>query len=325
MLDKRGRNIDYLRISITDRCNLRCSYCMPEGIALLSHDDILSYEEILRVCKACISLGIVNFKVSGGEPLLRKGCPQFIAGLKSLPGVRQVTLTCNGLLLAPLISQLKEAGIDSITISLDTLDEEAYRALTGYRGEGSAIMEIMDTLETCLEQGLKMKINAVLLDETKESLLPLAALAREYPVDVRFIELMPIGYGANQKGISQSLALEVLQGVWQDLSPAYDKRGNGPAKYYASASLMGQIGFIDAVSHSFCQGCNRIRLTSTGELKACLSYEGQTDLRSLLRGTAKDEELRRAIAACIWDKPACHSFSDVSGISESKTMNKIGG
>lgn len=323
MLDQYGREIDYMRISITDRCNLRCKYCMPNGIVQAAHREILTYEEVLRIAQQAAALGIAKFKVTGGEPLARIGCVPFVAKLKQIPGVEQVTMTTNGLLLKNVLEELIDAGLDAVNISLDTLDSQKYNHLTGYRGE--AISELQDVLYRCAARNLKTKVNVVLLQENREELPELAALAERLPVDVRFIELMPIGMGAAMEGASPDAALAALKERWPDLHPTDEKRGNGPAHYYASAALQGRIGFIDAVSHSFCQHCNRVRLTSTGQLKPCLCYASSTDLRGLLRGGASDAELQAALEQAIFTKPRAHCFSTPGSITEQKDMSQIGG
>lgn len=323
MTDRYGRVINYMRVSITDRCNLRCRYCMPDGISLTNHDDILTYEEILRLCSAAVALGITAFKVTGGEPFVRNGCTGFIARLKALPGVEQVTITTNGLLLPQHLDDLCAAGIDGINISLDTLNSDMYQHLTG---ASSAAMPLLESVITeCVERGLRVKINAVLLDETFDDIGAIAGIAESTPIDVRFIELMPIGAGSVMEGASMNTAFNRLLELWPDLHFTDEKRGNGPARYCASSRLEGRIGFIDAVSHQFCESCNRVRLTSTGTLKPCLCFEDGIDLRALLREGCSDNELSNAMESCIYQKPRSHCFSQMQDITEHNTMNRIGG
>lgn len=323
MLDRLGRNIDYLRVSITDRCNLRCRYCMPQGAEFEPHEAILRYEEIVRICRAATALGIVKFKITGGEPLVRKGCAELVAAIKALPGAEQVTMTTNGLLLPDALDGLCAAGLDAVNISLDTLDDEKFRAITGFPGLGAE--KTMSLLSRCCGKGLRTKINAVLLPDNRGELCELAAIAAELPVDVRFIELMPIGFGGSLERVDPDEALETLRRRWPDLRETDEKRGNGPAKYYASGALIGRIGFIDAVSHRFCESCNRVRLTSTGRLKPCLCYGDTTDLRALLRGGCGDGELEEALREGIFGKPAAHSFDAPGEITERHIMSQIGG
>ena len=322
MLDSFGRKITYLRLSITDRCNLRCRYCMPEdGVPPTAHDDLLRYEELLRIAAAAVSLGIDRFKVTGGEPLVRRGCVDFIQHLKALPGVRQVTLTTNGLLLPLLLDELCAAGLDGVNISLDTLDNLQYQQLTR---RAHTADEVLDAVYLCAAH-LPTKVNAVLLPETADQLIPLAELAQTLPIDVRFIERMPLGTNENDTTVRADAALDRLRARWPDLAPISQPRGNGPARYFRAPGMQGCIGLIDAVSHSFCDRCNRLRLTSTGLLKPCLCYEQGVELRPLLRSGADDTTLRDAIHTAILQKPASHCFQQRENITEHKSMNQIGG
>lgn len=323
MTDQYGRKIDYMRISITDRCNLRCRYCMPEDLPLTSHKDILTYEELLRICKSAVTLGIVNFKITGGEPLVRLGAMDFITALKEMPGVNQVTLTTNGILLGPYIDTLAKIEIDGINISLDTVSSDYYDSLTG--SLPGTFDKVMNNIKKATEKGIKIKINTVLLEEAKRELTPIAALASSLPLDVRFIELMPIGEGTGMSGISMDSALHILRGTYPDLTKTDEKRGNGPATYYKSKDLLGRIGFISAVSHEFCYNCNRIRLTSLGKIKPCLCYDAGTDLRERLRDGCSDEELQELLKQAINGKPKSHCFSSMENITENHAMSEIGG
>ena len=325
MKDKWGRTIDYLRLSLTDRCNLRCRYCMPEALASVGHDAVLRYEEMLLICRAALALGIDRFKITGGEPLVRKGAVAFMKVLKEMDGVRSVTLTTNGLLLSEALPDLVRMGIDGINISLDSLDERQYASLTG----GGELSVVRQALEQAAAQCVNVKVNAVWLAETRDQILPLAELARTYPVDVRFIELMPIGFGTTLAGLSEAETLSLLVRAYPDLAATGERRGNGPASYYQSRYLQGRIGFIAANTHAFCASCNRLRLTSTGFLKPCLCYDDGVDLRPLVRsGQGEDaicQALQHAIAQAVHEKPAKHCFGEQDHISEHKTMNQIGG
>ena len=323
MRDAFGREINYMRLSVTDRCNLRCRYCMPaEGVPPTSHTDILRYEELLRVAQAAVSLGIDRFKVTGGEPLVRRGIVDFIRSLKALPGVRQVTLTTNGLHLPSLLDGLLDAGLDAVNISLDTRDNAQYQAIT--RSSHTAD-EVLHAVRLCAGR-LPTKVNAVLLSETAAQLVPLARLAEELPVDVRFIERMPLGAAdASASEPAHKETIDLLRAAWPDLASVQKRCGNGPARYYASAKLNGCVGLIEAVSHAFCASCNRVRLTSTGLLKPCLCYEQGTELKPLLRGGADNAALRDAIGQAVRDKPAAHCFAQQDAVTEHKSMNQIGG
>ena len=325
MKDKWGRTIDYLRLSLTDRCNLRCRYCMPEALTSVGHEAVLRYEEMQLICRAALVLGIDRFKITGGEPLVRKGAVAFMESLKAMKGVRSVTVTTNGLLLSDALPDLVRMGINGINISLDSLDAGQYAGLTG----GGQLSVVLEALERAAAARVNVKVNAVLLEETQDQILPLARLAGRFPVDVRFIELMPIGYGTTLKGLTEEAALAILRRAYPDLAATEERRGNGPASYYRSGQLQGRIGFIAANTHGFCSSCNRLRLTSTGFLKPCLCYDDGVDLRAIVRSGQEEEticqELQRAMARAVYDKPAKHCFAEQNHISEHKTMNQIGG
>ena len=237
--------------------------------------------------------------------------------------MEQVTLTTNGLLLRRELDALCAAGLDAVNISLDTLDAEKFRRITGYAQFSPAGLRAL--LADCCARGLRTKLNAVLLEENREEVTALAALAGDYPVDVRFIELMPIGYGGTLGRVSPDEVLASLRERWPDLRPTAEKRGNGPAHYYRSDALQGRIGFIDAVSHVFCADCNRVRLTSTGQLKPCLSFESTADLRALLRAGCDDAQLQEALREAIYHKPRAHSFDRRENMTEHRIMSQIGG
>ncbi len=325
MIDQYGRNIQYLRISLTDRCNLRCSYCMPEGIQCISHNEILTFEEILTVVRAALTLGITDFKITGGEPLVRKGALNLIRDIKRESGVRSVTLTTNGVALKNVLPDLKEIGIDAINISLDTTDPVQYQTIT----KRNELDTVMEAIHECASIGIRTKINSVLLEETKSQILPLADFAKREEIDVRFIELMPIGIGKNGGGISQHDARQILLTEYPDLTPidampeAYV--GNGPAKYERSNALKGRIGWIDAISHKFCDNCNRMRLTSDGLLKPCLCFGEGADLKAALRNNGTIEEIANLMQQAIYQKPVSHLFDQKQLISEQRRMAQIGG
>lgn len=319
MIDSFGRTIEYMRISVTDRCNLRCRYCMPSDVPDVGHDAIVRYEELLRFCQVAAKLGIRKFKITGGEPFVRKGVMAFLKELCQLPLVESVTITTNGQLLEPYIPSLAAMRIDGINISLDTLDETQYRRLSK-----GALAPVLEAIRACLAAGIRTKINAVLLDETKEQILKLAQLAEKQPISVRFIELMPIGWGTSMAGTSQDEALALLKRAYPDLHIRSERLGNGPAIYYGSRDLCGSIGFIAANSHRFCASCNRMRLTSTGFLKPCLCYDQGLSLSSVLQ-TGTDEDIARALHEAVAMKPEQHHFEVPNDVTERKRMNEIGG
>ena len=326
MIDRCGRNIDYLRISVTDRCNLRCIYCMPEeGIRLTGRENILQEPEIIRVCRVMAELGIKKIKITGGEPLVRPRMPGLIHQIKAIPGIEKVTLTTNGILLKKQMKELAEAGLDSLNISLDTLDREGSLKITR--------RDLLDDTLAGIKEAMKypnvqLKINCVPLGIEEQNLCEIAEFARKYPVHVRFIEMMPIGYGSSFTGMSQENIVSLLEEKFGILSP-YEglPLGNGPCKYYTVDGFQGKIGFISAISHKFCSECNRIRLTSQGYLKTCLQYTAGRDLREALRNGGTDEELKEIIKAALSEKPDGHHFREKvkADDTESLCMSQIGG
>ena len=324
MVDKYGRKIEYMRVSITDRCDLRCRYCMPEGCDKVSMSQILTYEEIVRICKAASSLGISKIKITGGEPFVRLGCTDLMKMIKELEGIEEVTVTTNGQTLERFIDELKDIGIDGINISLDTLDPARFEYITGM----GKLEKTLRAVELAADSGIKTKINTLLQKEFNEDeLFDIAALAFRYGIDVRFIEMMPVGAADDRAGMSNSEVLKKLMEVWPDLEPDSSVHGNGPAVYYRRAGVPGAIGFISALSGKFCSECNRVRLTSQGQLKPCLCYEAGTDLKPYLAGT--DRELREAIRTAILEKPEEHCFDEKhfedDGRTEHRLMSQIGG
>ncbi len=318
MRDGFGREIDYLRLSITDRCNLRCRYCMAEDARFLPEGELLRFDELLRVCRAATELGITRFKVTGGEPLIRPGAAAFIRDLKRLPGARSVTLTTNGLLLEPLLPELRD--LDGVNISIDTPDAAAYAALTGT----DAADRVLRAVRRCAGSGIRTKVNCVLLEGVPGA-AALAGLAEALPVDVRYIQLMPIGVGGAMAGAPPEALLAQLRRRWPDLRPVDEIRGNGPARYFASDQLRGRIGLIDAVSRRFCADCNRIRLTADGHLKPCLCYEDSLDLKAPLRAGAYDAEIAELLRRTILSKPRQHAFGSPGRVTERQSMSRIGG
>ena len=325
MFDSKGRNIHYLRLSVTDLCNLRCRYCMPDGVDKLEREDILTYEEFLRLAALFARCGVDTVRVTGGEPLVRKGVEQLVKGLKAIPGIRKVTMTTNAVLLEQQLPALLEAGLDSVNISLDTLDPALFAKITA-RDEFAAVQA---GIHAALESGIPVKLNCVPQVGVNEGELEaLAALAEDKPLQVRFIEMMPIGYGAAMPCISGPELLTRFRRRWPELAPlpgaACAALGDGPAVYYTVPGWKGDIGFIAAVHGKFCASCNRVRLTSQGFLRPCLASETGCDLRTLLRGGAADEELLQAIRETIWSKPREHHFGDNS-IPATRGMYRIGG
>lgn len=323
MMDAQGRGIEYLRVSITDKCNLRCLYCMPEGgMESLSHSDLLSFEEICRVVTAATGLGVHALRLTGGEPMVRKGCLDLARMLKVIPGIDRLTMTTNGLLLKGRMAEAKEAGVDAVNISIDTLDASVYARIT----RGGDVNGVLSAIDEAVDCGLKVKLNAVPVKGFNENgLCELASLARKLPIDVRFIELMPVGCGAALEPVPTDEVKSMMEAAFGPLIPDDTKHGLGPAVYFKPEGFRGSLGFIGAVSHEFCDHCNRVRLTPEGVLKLCLNHSSGEDLRALLRGGATDGELQSAIREAIWRKPVRHGFSEAIDDRESRRMNQIGG
>ena len=323
MLDRYGRVINYLRISVTDRCNLRCCYCMPEGVQDVGMKNILTFEEIWEIVRTGVSLGITHIRITGGEPLMRKGCVDLIRGIREIPGVETITMTTNGVLLENYGKQLKEAGVDGVNISLDTLDPEEFYKITGKR----ELQEVLAGIRAAKTAGLPVKLNAVNRKELDP--IPLVRYAQEENLPIRFIEMMPVGYGKKYVGRSNEELRETLEAVCGNAEcmtnrEELSRMGSGPAVYYQFSDLKVPVGFISAIHGKFCDICNRVRLTAEGYLKLCLCYDEGEDLRRVLREGEK-ENLRTIMEQTIFRKPAAHCFEHPAEMTETHEMVKIGG
>lgn len=323
MLDRYGRVINYLRISVTDRCNLRCCYCMPEGVQDVGMKNILTFEEIWEIVRTGVSLGITHIRITGGEPLVRKGCVNLIRGIREIPGVETITMTTNGVLLGNYAKQLKEAGVDGVNISLDTLDPEEFFKITGKR----ELQEVLAGIRAAKTAGLPVKLNAVNRKELDPT--PLVRYAQEENLPLRFIEMMPVGYGKKYVGRSNEELRETLEAVCGNAEcmtnrEELSRMGSGPAVYYQFSDLKVPVGFISAIHGKFCDTCNRARLTAEGYLKLCLCYDEGEDLRRVLREGEK-ENLRTIMEQTIFRKPAAHCFEHPAEMTETHEMVKIGG
>lgn len=326
MKDIFNRNIDYIRISITDRCNLRCVYCMPEeGITLIEHEKLLTYEEIVRLCRNFAKVGISKVKITGGEPLIRRDISKLIKSIKDIEGIDNVTLTTNGILLENMIDDLVKAGLDAVNISIDTLNPEKFKEITRV----GDVNNVLRSIDKCLSyENLKVKINCVpIKGEKEDEILNMVKLAKDKNLSVRFIEIMPIGLGRNIKGYTDDEIKEIIERNIGHLTEYNGRLGNGPSTYYSLENFKGKIGFISAVNHKFCDSCNRVRLTSEGFLKKCLQYETGSDLKVLLREGKSDEEIIETIKETIYHKPETHKFSsrEKKEHIEIKGMSQIGG
>lgn len=323
MLDRYGRVINYLRISVTDRCNLRCCYCMPEGVQDVGMKNILTFEEIWEIVRTGVSLGITHIRITGGEPLMRKGCVDLIRGIREIPGVETITMTTNGVLLENYGKQLKEAGVDGVNISLDTLDPEEFYKITGKQ----ELQEVLAGIRAAKTAGLPVKLNAVNRKELDP--IPLVRYAQEENLPIRFIEMMPVGYGKKYVGRSNEELRETLEAVCGNAEcmtnrEELSRMGSGPAVYYQFSDLKVPVGFISAIHGKFCDTCNRVRLTAEGYLKLCLCYDEGEDLRRVLREGEK-ENLRTIMEQTIFRKPAAHCFEHPAEMTETHEMVKIGG
>lgn len=323
MIDACGREIDYVRISITDRCNLRCVYCMPsEGVTCLAHEEVLSYEEIERVLRALAGLGIRYVRVTGGEPMARKGCLELISRMNAIDGIEEIAMTTNAILLNGRMKEAAASGLRAVNVSLDTLNPALYARMT----RGGDVHAVLAAIDEALEAGIRVKVNAVPVGGMNEDgLCELAALARERDICVRFIELMPVGCGAGMKPIPSGEVRQMMEAAFGPLSPDGTHHGYGPARYVRPAGFRGSIGLISAMSHEFCQDCNRVRLTADGYLKLCLNHRAGLDVRALLRGGADEAALSQALREAIEKKPQRHGFLEAIGDREVRRMNEIGG
>ena len=326
MLNSFNRKIDYLRISVTDRCNLRCIYCMPEGgVSSINHDDILRYEEISAIVKVAVKLGISKFRITGGEPLVRKGLVGFISSLKAIEGIEDLSVTTNGINLKEYAKPLYEAGLRRINISLDTLDEDKF---TRIARQGS-LKDVLGGIGQALAVGFSpVKINVVLIRGVNDDeILDFAKLGFDRPLDIRFIELMPIG---ESKFLDRDKVISIGEirqrcealGLLKEVDIL---NGNGPAEYYKFEGRQGRIGFIGAMTNPFCDRCNRLRLTADGYLKPCLGYENGVGLKSALRPVVDDDKIEESIKEAISLKPMGHNMSHSEFGNHLCHMSRIGG
>ncbi len=328
LYDKLDRCIDYLRISITDRCNLSCIYCKPRNqLKSLSHREILRYEEILRVAAVAVPLGISHIRITGGEPLIRKGVLDFIASLKSLNGIADISLTTNGVLLADMAAGLRAAGITRLNISLDSLDHRKFKEITG-SDRWDAVWRGIERAEEL--EFSPVKINMVPVKGVNDDeVAAFARLTLERAVHVRFIEFMPIGAGDRwhtDKCVTADQVRETIEREFGKLAPASTKPSAGPSANFQIAGGRGVIGFISPISKHFCASCRRLRLTADGRIRPCLLSDTEIDLKSPLRGGCDDGELERILRLALAIKPERHYLAENSGPGcYERTMSRIGG
>lgn len=311
-----NRVIDYARISVTDKCNFRCTYCMPEA----SDDkaEILSDDEILKIVSGLARNGVKYIKVTGGEPLVRKGIFELIEKIKQINGIKQVTITTNGALLTQFADKLHL--VDGINISIDAIDEDLFKSITGFVGS----TKIIDTIRKLEKNGVEnIKINCVLIKNCNESeYIEIARLSKDMDICIKFIEMMPIGHGSNFDHFTLEELKSKLYENFGEMKLIDGKYGNGPAQYYKISGHVGKIGLIGAVSHKFCENCNRIRITSDGLLKTCLQFESGTDLKPYFDTGDIAEVIRKAVC----NKQEGHRFDEIDFENkENRLMSQIGG
>jgi len=331
MIDRYNREINYLRISITDRCNLRCVYCMPkEGVSFIGHQDILKYEEILRIVNVAVKTGITKVRVTGGEPLVRRGVTEFLSSLKGVAGLRDISLTTNGILLESYAEEIFDAGIKRINVSLDSLVPERYREVT----RGGDLNRVIRGIRKAQQTGFfPIKINVVAIKGfNDDEILDFAKLTIDKPYQIRFIELMPVGSQIPKNGpgyLSNDEVMRHIKGFTPLKAEITDPReAGGPARLYTMEGAQGKIGFISAISHAFCRSCNRLRLTADGHLRACLLTDEPTvDLKAPLRSGCTAPELEALIENLISRKPDSYKAEHYQGHRRKcvTNMSSIGG
>jgi len=329
-LDAYNRPISYLRISVTDRCNLRCIYCMPEeGVPSRPHDQVLRYEEIETIVRAAAELGISKVRLTGGEPLVRLGITDLVKMIARIPGIDDLAMTTNGILLARYAQVLADAGLHRVNVSLDTLDPQRFRRITR-RGD---LSEVLTGIETAREAGLRpIKINTVVIRGLNDDeVADLAAKSLEADWwNIRFIEMMPVGNGElmpenwEERTVTAQEIRARIESALGPLQPAKMRAGNGPARYYRLPGGKGTVGFITPISEHFCYKCNRLRLTADGQLRPCLLSDREIDLRTPLRGGADAAEIQALIVKGIQAKPRHHHLAEQLR-PQGRTMSEIGG
>ena len=325
LVDTFGRTHNNLRISVTDRCNLRCTYCMPEEVTFMDRAELLSFEEITRFVQVAAPLGIDKIRLTGGEPLMRRDLPRLVQMLAAVPGIRDVGLTTNGLLLAAQAQSLFDAGLRRINISLDTLDPERFREVA--RRDG--LDQVLEGIAAARRAGFHpIKINAVSIRGlTEAAVVPLARYAREHGLEMRFIEYMPIGADQWERE-KVYFAHEILEQLEREVAPLvpvddYDPRA--PAMEFRYTDGGGRVGIIASVSRPFCMSCNRIRLTADGKLRNCLFALTEVDVKRLLRGAGDDAVIAEVIRQNVWAKWEGHEINTARFIKPQRTMHAIGG
>ena len=326
LIDSFGRIHNNLRISVTDRCNIRCVYCMPETVTFLPRNSLLSFEEIARIIRVATTMGIDKIRLTGGEPLVRKGFSRLVAMISEIPGVKDIGLTTNGILLAPMAQELWNSGLRRINVSLDTMDPGRFQELTRRTGFEQVIEGILAAKKAGFDP---VKINAVAIKgTTEEDVVPLASFAREHGLELRFIEYMPLDAGDHWERGKELYAAEILEMLGKaisPLSPTPHQDPRAPAIDYNYDDGGGRVGMIASVSRPFCTSCNRIRLTAEGKLRNCLFSLEETDLRALLRDEGTDSQIAEAIRQSVAEKWEGHQINTSRFIKPERLMHSIGG
>jgi GTP 3',8-cyclase len=327
LIDTFDRLHDNLRVSVTDRCNIRCFYCMPEeGVKFQPRDQILTFEEIERFVRVAVTLGVRKIRITGGEPLVRKDLAKLIRKLSAVEGVEDLALTTNGVLLADQAEELYEAGLRRINVHLDTLDRERFQKIT----RRDDLPKVLEGIEVCRRLGYHpIKINAVAVKNLVEpDIVPLALYGRDRGIEIRYIEFMPLDAQGLWERDRVLLADDMLALLQRDIGPLEeipDRDPRAPATEYRFADGVGRVGFIASVSRPFCLNCNRIRLTSDGKLRYCLFAIEETDVRPLLRNGGTDEEIRAAVRGCVSKKWIGHEINSAKFVPPPRPMYSIGG
>jgi cyclic pyranopterin phosphate synthase len=323
LLDNHGRRITYLRLSITDRCNLRCRYCRPEqGVPFIPHDEILSFEELERLVTIFCDLGVSKIRVTGGEPFSRRGCMPFLERLRKIRGVERLHITTNGVRTLQFLDDLAAISIDGINLSLDTLEPERFRTIS----RRDYLDAVLETLDGIIKRGIPLKINSVVLEDTTDAeIRRLAALPEKLPVSLRFIELMPFSGKRCSSALATGNLVRRLQNIFPDLTECATDQPT-TARIFTLPGYTGSLGIIQGYSRLFCATCNKLRITPVGMLKTCLYDNGVLDLKKLLRGGADNQEIRKAVLACVRHRFANgHEAERASSRKAEPSMAKIGG
>jgi GTP 3',8-cyclase len=326
LIDSFGRPHNNLRISVTDRCNIRCIYCMPEQVEFLPRAAMLSFEEIERFVRIAVELGIDKVRLTGGEPLVRRNIPTLVEKLAAIPGLKDIGLTTNGILLAPIARALHNAGLERINISLDTMDAAKFERLTRRTG----FEQVIEGIQAAKDAGFHpVKVNAVAMrGVTEDDIVPLGLFARKHGLELRFIEYMPLDAAHHWEREKVLFAADILEILIQGIGPvvpSQDQDPRAPALDYEYTDGGGRVGFIASISRPFCMSCNRIRLTSDGKLRNCLFSLEETDVRAMLRGGATDAEIAKAIRESVASKWEGHEINTARFIKPERLMHSIGG